>query len=54
MAALLGIPLDVAAHLEGPFISALPAPSFTSGSVQVTWRQHGRVLARWTFTVELD
>lgn len=28
--------------------------TFDTGAAQVTWRHHGRVLAIWTFTVELD
>ncbi len=28
--------------------------TFESGAAQVTWRHHGRVLAVWTFNVELD
>lgn len=28
--------------------------TFESGAAQVTWRHHGKVLAVWTFNVELD
>ena len=28
--------------------------TFSAGAAQLTWRHDGRVLAVWTFTIELD